>query len=321
MPLLQSALGSLRTLRPSWPAPPGAFGRLGRFAGHLPRLSPRAGWLLYTLACFVSFVVLTFPADVLLQRLIASAPREAGVHARYVEGTCTWLGGCALRDLTLEGPSLGGTAVQLSRLTLRPSLWGLLAGGRPWPLAFQTEGYDGTCEGTLRQVIGGLSVQFALRHLALEQLALPAPWGQGRISGRVTADGDFSGNPADLYSLQGTFLATLTDGALRAGAMNGFPVPAVPTVQVRLRATLAAGRVEISELRFTADGVEASLRGGVTLRTPVARSGLDLQLTAVTTSSLPPAWKTLFSLLPGPQGPAGERRASIAGSVAAPVVR
>src|SRR5262249_24196597 len=193
--------------------------------------------------------------------------------------------------------------------------------GRPWAVTFQAEGYNGTCEGTLRQVVGGLSAQFALRHLALEQLALPAPWGQGRISGRVTADGDFSGNPADLYSLQRTFLATLTDGVLRAAPVDGFPVPAGRAVQVGLRASRPAGGVEISELRFTADGVEASLRGGVTLRTPVARSGLDLQLTAVTTSSLPPAWKTLFSLLPGPQGPAGERRASIAGSVAAPVVR
>ena len=321
LPLLRSTLGSLRSLRPSWPAPSGAFGRLGRFAGRLPLLSPRTGWLLYTLACFVSFVVLTFPAEVLLQRLIASVPREAGVYARYGEGTCTWLGGCALRDLTLEGPSLRGTTVQLSRLTLRPSLWGLLVGGRPWPLAFYTEGYNGACGGTLRHVIGGLSAQFALRHLALEQLSLPAPWGQGRISGRVTADGDFLGNPADLYSLQGTFLATLTDGALRAGAVNGFPVPALPTVQVRLRASLAAGRVEISELRFTADGVEASLQGGITLRTPVARSGLDLQLTAVTTSSLPPAWKALLSLLPGSQSSAGERRASISGSLAAPVVR
>jgi type II secretion system protein N len=323
LPLLQSALGSLRSLRPSWPATlsAGVFGRLGGFAGRLPLLSPRTGWLLYTAACFVFFVVLTFPAEVLLHRLIASVPREAGVHARYVEGNCAWLEGCILRDLTLEGPFLRGTTVQLSRLTLRPSLWGLFVGGQPWPLAFNTEGYNGTCSGTLRQVIGGMSTQFALRHLALEQLVLPTPWGQGRVGGSVTVDGDFSGNPADLYSLQGTVMATLTDGILRAGTLNGFPIPALQTVQIHLRASLAAGRLEISELRLSADGVEASLQGGVTLRTPMARSGLDLQLTTSTTSSPPPALGALLSLLPASQTIPGERRASISGSLAAPVVR
>jgi len=166
-----------------------------------------------------------------------------------------------------------------------------------------------------------MSAQFALRHLALEQLVLPAPWGQGRVGGSVTADGDFLGNPADLSSLQGTFTVTLTDGVLRAGAVNGFPIPAVQTVRLQLRASLAAGRLEISELRLSADGVEASLRGGVTLRTPIARSGLDLQLTTSTTSSPPPALRTLLSLLPASQTIPGERRASIAGSLAAPVVR
>ncbi|HEV8716254.1 MAG TPA: type II secretion system protein GspN [Candidatus Binatia bacterium] len=297
------------------------FGRLGGFTGRLPLPSSRLGWALYTLACFICFVVLTFPADVLLQRLVASVPREAGVRARYGEGKCAWFAGCVLRDLTLEGPALRGAAVQLSHLTLRPSLWGLFIGGQPWPLAFDTEGYNGTCRGTLRQVIGGLSGQFALRHLALEQLVLPAPWGQGRVGGSVSAEGDFLGNPADLYSLQGTFTATLTDGVLRAGAVNGFPVPAVQTVQLHLRVSLAAGRVEISELRVTADGVEVSLRGGITLRTPVARSGLDLQLTTSVTSSPSPAVKTLLSLLPASQTASGERRAAITGSLAAPIVR
>jgi type II secretion system protein N len=323
LPLLQSALGSLRSLRPLWAVNSGVdvFGRLGRLGGRLPVLSSRTSWLLYTLTCFVFFVVLTFPSGVLLQRLVASVPRDSGVRARYVEGDCTWLEGCVLRDLTLEGPFFGGSAIQLSRLALHPSRWGLLFGGQPWPLAFNADGYNGTFRGTMQQVVGGMSAQLALRHLALDQLPLPAPWGLGRIAGSMIADGDFLGNPADLYSLQGTLTVTLTDGVLRAGTVSGFPVPALQTVQAQLRASLAAGRLEISELRLSADGVEVLLQGGITLRTPVARSGLDLQLTTKITGSPPPALKTFLSLLPASQTSPHERRASITGSLTAPVVR
>jgi len=266
-------------------------------------------------------VVLTFPSSVLLQRLVISVPQESSMRVRYVEGDCGWFAGCVLRGLTLEGPLFGGSAVQLSRLTLHPSLWGLLVGGQPWPLAFQADGYNGTCRGTLRQVIGGMSAQFVVRHLALEQLPLPAPWGQGRVIGSITANGDFLGNPADLYSLQGLLTMTLTDGVVRAGTMNGFPIPALQTVQAHLRASLAAGRLEISELQLSADGVEASLRGGITLRTPGARSGLDLQLTTNITGSPPPTLKTFLSLLPASRTSPSERRVSITGSLASPVVR
>ncbi|MBI3801165.1 MAG: hypothetical protein HY268_29865, partial [Deltaproteobacteria bacterium] len=113
----------------------------------------------------------------------------------------------------------------------------------------------------------------------------------------------------------------LTNGVLRAGALNGFPLPALQTVQGHLRASLAAGRLEIAELEFSADGVEVSLQGGIILRTPVARSGLELQLTVNTRGSPPPALKTFLSLLPVSQGAAGERRASITGTFVAPVVR
>jgi len=93
-------------------------------------------------------------------------------------------------------------------------------------------------------------------------------------------------------------------------------------VQASLRASLASGRLEITELRLNADGVEALLQGGIALRTPIARSGLDLQLTAKSTTDSPrPALKTLLALLPMSQTAPDERRASITGSLAAPVVR
>jgi type II secretion system protein N len=124
-----------------------------------------------------------------------------------------------------------------------------------------------------------------------------------------------------MHTLQGNFTISLTDGALRAGALNGFPIPALQAAQAHLRASLAAGRLEIAELELTADGVEASLQGVINLRTPIGRSGLELQLIAKSTGSPSPAVKTLLALLPASPSTPGERRASISGSLAAPVMR
>src|SRR5262245_52455557 len=168
LPLLYSALAKLRSLRPTWVTSVSAdiFTRSKRLGERL--LSSRTGWLWYILACFVCFIIVTFPSDVLLLRLVASVPRESGIRTRYLAGDCAWFDGCILRDLTLEGPFFKGNTVQLSRLILHPSLWGLFVGGQPWPLVFAAEGYNGTVSGTLRQVIGGMSAQVTLRQLALE---------------------------------------------------------------------------------------------------------------------------------------------------------
>jgi type II secretion system protein N len=323
LPPWQSIRDSLRALLPSRSIGQGAASPagLGRFAGRLPVLSPQTVWLLYMAACFVLFLVLTFPSNVLLQRLVASLPRESGIRIRYAEGDCSWHKGCVLRELTLEGPSLRGAAVQLSRLALQPTLFGLVFGGQLLPLTFNAELYDGVVTGTIRQAVSGVSAQLALRQLALEQWSPSTPWGQNRLAGRVNATAEFLGNPTDMYALQGNFTISLTDGALRAGTVNGFPVPALQATQAHLRASLAAGRLEIAELGLTADGVEASLQGVITLRTPIGRSGLDLQLIAKSTGSPPPALKTLLALLPASPSTPGERRASISGSLAAPVVR
>lgn len=324
LPLLQSTLGSLRSWRLSRPTNPESpsWRRLGHLGALLLPWSTRTGWLVYTLVCFAVSLVLTFPTSVLLQRVIASVPRDVGVRARYTDGNCTWSEGCVLHDLVLEGSALAGSTMQFSRFTVDPSLWSLLLRGQPWPLIFSADGYGGTVAGTVRQIIGGVSTQLSLRHLTLDQLPFPAPWDQRRVAGKVLVDGEFSGNPADLYSLQGTFTALVTDGALQAGTVNGVPVPALQTVQASLRASLASGRLEITELRLNADGVEVLLQGGIALRTPMVRSGLDLQLTArSTTDSPPPALKTLLALLPASQTAPGERQASITGSLGAPVVR
>lgn len=286
-----------------------------------PRLSSRTGWRLYTLTCFVLCVWWTFPAELLLQRIVASVARQSGLRVRYAEGEWTWREGWILRDLTVESPMTKLNIVQLSRFTLRPSLLGLWR-RPPLPLTFSADGYGGTLSGSVHKAATGADTQLAVRNLALEQSPLPAPWGQGGIAGTLTADGAFQGNPADSRSLQGTFSATLANGALRAGTIAKLPRLALQAGQVHLRATLTGKQLEIAECRLVADGVEAHVQGRVMLRTPLARSGLDLQLSATMMEGVPPSALTaLVSFLPSSSPGARERNVSITGSPAAPIIK
>jgi type II secretion system protein N len=320
--LLHSALASLRSLRSSWLTDLGtkALTLLERLHTRLPALSSCTGWLFYTLVCFVLFLLLTFPSDLLLRRVVASVARNAKVQVRYAEGDWTWGRGWVLRDLTLVNSATGLPSLQLARLTVRPSLVGLVY-GQPLPLTFSANLYGGTVDGTVQQEANGFAVRFNLCRLALEQWPLPAPWGQGRVAGNLTANGTLQGNLAHLASLQGTLALTLSDGAVRAGTIAWLPLPALQAVQAHVRATLTGGRLEIAELKLSADGVEAQMQGGIALRTPLLWSVLDLQLTTRVTGTLPPALASLVSLLPPVPGTAGERQASITGTLAIPAVQ
>jgi len=292
----------------------------GYLRAWLPAFVVRKGWLWYSLICFVVFLFLTFPSGLLLQRLSDSLTRGTGVQIRYAEGELTWRGGCVLRDVTIETASLHATPVQLTRLTVQPALLSLLW-GQAFPLAFDTNLYGGTLTGSLWQQGTEHGGHFSLHQLVLGLLPLPAPWGQGRVTGHVTANGDVQGNPAAFSSLQGSVSATLDEGALQAGMVGKIPFPALRRFQIHLRARLTDGRLEISELVLNTEGVEAHARGVVSVRTPFSRSGLDLQLLTRVTGSPPPALAALVSVLPPSATTPGERRAAISGSVAAPVMK
>jgi type II secretion system protein N len=312
-----SALVNLRPLLPAWLV---TWTLMKKVQKRLPKVSARNGWLLYTFACFLFFVFLTFPSDLLLQQLVTTLSRESNIRLRYAAGDFTWWGGCEFSDLAIENPVPGLSPLHVFRLTLSPSLIGLFR-SHPFPLAFTADLYGGTFQGRVQQKREGGSIQFVLQRLSLEQWPFPAPWDHGRVNGRVSASGEFEGDFAALQSLQGTLHVTLTEGELKAGAIATVQVPSLQSVQAQVRATIANGRIEVSDFTLSADSTEVTLQGTIVLRAPIERSGLNLRLTAKMIGSPPPALKTLLSLLPASSNSPGERRASIAGSLAAPVVR
>jgi type II secretion system protein N len=280
--------------------------------------SVRTAWILYGVLSFVVFVLLTFPVELLLQRVVTTVEQSSALRMRYSTGEWSWAQGWTLQNLSIERS--GMTLLRISRLTLSPSFFGLLY-GQPFPLTYSAKLYGGTANGTLRREEAAWRAHFSVNQLALEQWPFPAPWGQGRITGHLTLDGAVQGTPDDVASWSGNITAVVEEGSLKAGNITKFPLPALQTAKARARATLKSGRLEVSDLALEADGVEAHLQGAISLRLPLEWSAIDLQLTTRQTGTPPPSLATLVSLLPAAPGAQGERRASLTGTFAAPVVR
>ena len=192
---------------------------------------------------------------------------------------------------------------------------------RSWPLAFTADLYGGTLSGTVSSDVDGQKVQFAAHRFDLGLLPLRGTGNAGGVQGSLSGEGEVEGHVANLFSLRGQVAFTLTDGALRAGTVSGFPLPSLSSAKARVRATVKNGLLDIPDFTLQADNTEAHLQGTITLTTPLPQSGLNLQLTAKTIGSISSPLTMLFSLLPSVPDAPGEHRASIGGSFASPMLR
>ena len=291
---------------------------LHRVRAAVPRFSVRMGWTLYTIVCCVFFLLLTFPTDVLLQRVVRGATRSLPVRLHYTHGEMTWWGSCRLREVEMTYGT--GPAVKIAHLAVQPSLVGLML-GRLWPLSFTAKLYGGTLSGTVTLDASGHSVQVAAQRLDLRVLPLSGITKGGEVQGLLSGEGEVRGNGADLFSWQGQVALAVTEGALRAGSVSGFPLPPLSSVEAQLRATVKNGLIDIADFTLQADNAEARLHGSMSLATPLPMSTLNLQMTAKTLGTTASPLTMLISLLPAAPDASGVRRASISGSLAAPILR
>lgn len=282
--------------------------------------SARMGWGVYTLLCFAVFLFLTFPVDVVLQRVISSVTRGTPVHIHYSQGELTWYGAALVRDVRVEQRGASLPPLRVSRLLVHPSWLGLLWGS-PFPLAFQADLYGGTINGTAEHSPNGVKTTLTARRMNLALLPIPGAEKSGGLKGILTGSGEVSGDFSQIFSLQGALELNVSEGSLQPGALGQLPVPPLQSVRGNLRANLRDGRVNITDVTLMVDGIEARAQGALVLSTPLPRSGLDLQLTTKVVGPAPPALTALVSLLPISPNTPGERRATISGSLAAPVMR
>ena len=290
-----------------------------RVWSRLPQWKPVfGGWGLYTAVCFLVFLVTTFPSDMLIQRVVWSLTHETPTRVQYESGKLSWLGMLTFHGLEVEDLTLPKVApIRFTTLALQPSLLGLLS-GQPFPLDVQATLYGGTLSALVKGESEIAGARFDLRQLALERIPFPEPWGHGRLIGRLSTEGKFEGDVNQLHTLQGELGLEISDGELQAGTLNGFRLPALNDVSLRGEVSLTNSQLKLHALALNTSGAEAHLSGSITLRQPIERSLLHLQLVAEKTGSPPPALVTLIAMMPASKTSPDKRQMSIAGTLARP---
>ncbi len=300
---------------------------------HLPRpqlsLDWLAGWggrrtilyLGYTAILFMAFLLLTFPHEMLIRRVLSSIS-QGPVAVDFTGANFAWLNGYELTGMRIGPGTEDGQAPyqECSRLWVRPALAALVR-GQIYDLLLQAELYGGTAEGEVQMTDGGMQGTLHWKDLNVGRYrTLTALLDEGQLAGRVSGSLGFERHGAKLDAMQSTGELTLEGAALTAAKISGFPVPDLHLRQTKLKFVIRGGRVEIQDLQATGD-VDLQASGYIVLHEPVQDSIINLRTTIQQSLATPDAVKTLVGLIPRAPGSKPDAPMMITGTLGQPHVR
>jgi len=244
------------------------------------------GWGLAALACFIVFLVLTFPYGPLQNRLLTELNRASGWEIR----AANWSVGLPMtiewRDLVLAGPTIGTIPVEAVRATIGvlQVLLGRLVIDYVVQLPGGAQAGVGRASGSLTAASwtlqGPVAVKGHLQQLDLATVLKP-------YVSRGTVQGDFmhqwNGTQGDHGAVkrEGTVKVEIKDLAVERIATGTSSIPSLTFGQVQASLACRDDACDVTELK--GDGVDGSFtaQGHVMLRQPVQQSLLDLTVTVI----------------------------------------
>lgn len=280
--------------------------RLSRIVGPIRRIVPRrwpSAWtwpyVAWTAACFVVFLAITFPHDLIVRQWVERLATESGWQLRY---RSVWLrpwNGYHLSEVELVGPGDDPDPwVSLREIVLRPS-WGALFGRGVLPLGFSASAYGGDIDGVVRSE-GGVDLDWS--DLRLSDYPRLTRLVEGAWAGEVSGQAALTGL-SDVHALEGSGKFALRKAALTQGKIRGFTVPDLHFASGDGEFVVHGGRVEVRQLKLSGSEVDADARGQVFLaeRNSVATLNLSVNLKPIPGAN--PSLEPLLLLLEGNQRP------------------
>lgn len=241
-----------------------------------------ARWLAYSAFSWAVFSIslyLTFPSDQVKERLVQAAQANAGIRLRVESVGLAFPPGLTLRDsyLVLREPDpeaqKGAVAIHLSRLTVRPSLLGLLT-GKP-ALSFDARLWDGSLHGKAGKNDEGSHVKLHAKGLDLSQSVLGAIGLQA--SGKVDELSLHAAGPR-LREMTGELTIRGSDLVLEGGAVNEFELPRVALGTLEGKIAIGEGRAEIETFQAEGEDISATVEGSIRLADRLSLATLQTKL-------------------------------------------
>jgi type II secretion system protein N len=244
------------------------------------------GWGLASLACFILFLLLTFPFGPLQHRLLTEFNRTSGLEVRAADWSVGLPATIEWRDLVLTGPTMGTISVGTARAAI--GVFQAILGHLVVEYAVQLPGVAqsevGRASGSLTSAAWSLQGPLAVKgHLQQMDLAtvLKPYVSRGTIQGDFEHRWDTTQGAQAALNGEGTVKAEIKDLVVERIAPNTPANSSLTFNQIHAVFACRDGTCDVTDLK--GDGVDGSFsaRGHVTLRQPLQHSILDLTVTVI----------------------------------------
>jgi type II secretion system protein N len=250
------------------------------------KLKGPVGWGLASLACFIVFLLLTFPYGPLQHRLLTELNRASGWEVRAADWSVGLPPAIEWRDLVFAGPTTGTIPVEAVRATVGvfQSLLGRLVIDYAVQLPHVAQAGAGRAMGSLTaaswSLQGPIAIKGQVQEMDLATVLKP-------YVSRGTVQGDFmhrwdsaQGDHAALNG-EGTVKVEIKDLVVERIAAGTSANLSFAFGRIQAALACRDGACDVTELK--GDGMDGSFtaQGRMTLRQPLQQSLLDLTVTVV----------------------------------------
>lgn len=227
-----------------------------------------ARWTAYAAFSWVVFsfsLYLTFPSDMVKERVVEMAQRS-GLRLRVESASLAFPPGLTLRDSYLilrdadPEAEKGAVAIHVSRLTVRPSLLGLVT-GKPG-VSFDARLWDGKVSGKAAKGEEGGKLQVRASGLDLSRSVLSAIGLQtvGKVDElRLEVAGESLREMVGELSIKGEGLV------IEGGSINEFELPKVALGTLEGKVAIGDGKAEFENFEANGEDLSAAVEGTIRL--------------------------------------------------------
>lgn len=269
------------------------------------------GYFAFFVACFVIFLVITFPYDRLTGYAENQIEKALGLETNIDRLRPTIFGGVRLEGVTL-GPALPtkgappptttGPYVRVDEAVVNVSLLGLLLGGVDTD--FDAELAGGQAEGWFEQ--DETHVALKLKLLGVQARSLPILRDKVGlpVGGTLSADIEFDVPVGKAVESTGSFTLTLQSGVigdgeakLSLGSLMGYGkrsstssdegtvIQPIKLGPIALQSKMVKGELAFPRVEAVSEHAELSFEGRITLAEPLPQSRIDTYLTVKLTDA------------------------------------
>ena len=244
------------------------------------------GWGMASLACFILFLVLTFPYGPLQHRLLTELNRAGGWEIRASDWSVGLPMAIEWRDVVFAGPMAGTVSIEAVRTTIRvlQTLSGRLVIDYAVQLPAVAQGSAGRATGSLTapswSFRGPVAVKGHLEHMELATVLKPYV-SRGTIQGNFMHRWDMTQGANAAIKGDGTVNFDIKDLMVERMTSGTSSVPSLSFGRIQGGLACRDGVCDVTELK--GDGIDGSFsaQGRVMLRQPIQQSILDLTVTVI----------------------------------------